>query len=46
MRRWHRDRRRQALFGTLPAPLRLDLVEARSFDCGVVVHIYRPRAGS
>jgi riboflavin biosynthesis pyrimidine reductase len=36
----------QALFGTLPAPLRLDLVEARSFDCGVVVHICRPRAGS
>ena len=28
------------------SPLRLDLIEARSFDCGVVVHIYRPRAGS
>ena len=36
----------QGLFAKLPAPLRLDLVEARSFDCGVVVHIYRPRAGS
>ena len=36
----------QALFGQLAAPLRLDLIEARSFDCGVVVHIYRPRAGS
>ena len=36
----------QALFGALPAPLRLDLIEARSFDCGVVVHIYRPRSGS
>jgi dihydrofolate reductase len=35
----------QALFGALPAPLRLDLTEARSFDCGVVVHIYRPRNG-
>jgi hypothetical protein len=27
-------------------PLRLDLIEARNFDCGVVVHIYRPQAGS
>ena len=36
----------QALFGTLAAPLRLDLIEARSFDCGVVVHVYRPQAGS
>jgi dihydrofolate reductase len=33
----------QALFGELPAPLRLELVEARSFTCGVVVHVYRPR---
>jgi dihydrofolate reductase len=31
----------QALFAKLPAALRLDLVEARSFECGVVVHIYR-----
>jgi dihydrofolate reductase len=30
-----------ALFGELPAPARLNLVEARSFDCGVVAHIYR-----
>src|SRR5215469_9180191 len=36
----------QALFGELAAPLRLDLIEARSFDCGVVVHVYRPRADS
>ena len=35
----------QALFGSLPVPMRLNLVEARSFDCGVVVHVYRPRTG-
>jgi hypothetical protein len=28
--------------GLVPAALRLDLTEARSFDCGIVVHIYRP----
>jgi dihydrofolate reductase len=33
----------QPLFTKLPAPLRLELIEARSFECGVVVHIYRPR---
>jgi dihydrofolate reductase len=33
----------QALFAELPAPLRLELVEARSFTCGVVVHVYRAR---
>jgi riboflavin biosynthesis pyrimidine reductase len=33
----------QALFAELSAPLRLELVEARSFSCGVVVHVYRPR---
>jgi dihydrofolate reductase len=33
----------QALFADLSAPLRLELVEARSFSCGVVVHVYRPR---
>ena len=33
----------QALFAELSAPLRLELVEARSFTCGVVVHVYRPR---
>ena len=38
--------RGQALFASLPAAMRLELIEARSFDCGVVVHIYRPRAGS
>jgi dihydrofolate reductase len=32
----------QALFAELPAARRLDLVEARSFECGVVVHLYRP----
>ncbi len=35
----------QALFASLPAALRLELVEARSFECGVVVHVYRPRIG-
>jgi dihydrofolate reductase len=35
----------QALFAKLPAPLRLELIEARSFECGVAVHIYRPRNG-
>ena len=34
--------RGQALFAELPAALRLELVEARSFECGVVGHIYRP----
>jgi dihydrofolate reductase len=34
--------RGQALFAELPAALRLELVEARSFRCGVVVHLYRP----
>ena len=34
----------QALFAELPAPLPLELVEARSFTCGVVVHIYRLRS--
>jgi dihydrofolate reductase len=37
--------RGQALFAELPAPLRLELIEARSFECGVVVHRYRPRNG-
>jgi dihydrofolate reductase len=37
--------RGQALFAELPAPLRLELIEARSFECGVVVHLYRPRNG-
>jgi hypothetical protein len=29
----------------LPAPLRLELIESSSFECGVVAHIYRPRNG-
>ena len=33
----------QALFGQLPAPRRLELVEATPFPSGVVVHIYRPQ---
>lgn len=33
------------LFAELPAALHLELVAARSFECGVVVHIYRPRNG-
>lgn len=36
--------RGQALFAELSSVLHLDLVEARSFACGVVVHIYRPRS--
>jgi dihydrofolate reductase len=35
----------QSLFGRLPAARYLSLVEARSFACGVVVHIYRPKHG-
>jgi dihydrofolate reductase len=35
----------QALFASLPAALRLELIEARSFECGAVVHTYRPRHG-
>jgi dihydrofolate reductase len=37
--------RGQALFASLPAAMRLELIEARSFECGVVVHVYRPRNG-
>ena len=31
------------MFRDLAAPLELDLVEARTFDTGTVLHIYRPR---
>jgi dihydrofolate reductase len=34
----------QALFAELPEALPLELIEARSFECGVVVHLYRPRS--
>jgi dihydrofolate reductase len=34
--------RGQALFAELPEAMRLELIEARSFECGVVVHVYRP----
>ncbi len=37
--------RGKPLFGRLPAARYLHLVEAKSFACGVVVHIYRPQAG-
>jgi dihydrofolate reductase len=33
----------QPLFGRLPAPQYLTLVQARPFACGVVVHIYTPQ---
>jgi len=33
------------LFAQLPAARYLDLVEAKSFACGVVVHIYTPQQG-
>jgi dihydrofolate reductase len=32
------------LFGALPAPYRLDLVEARSYPSGTAIHVYRPHA--
>jgi dihydrofolate reductase len=35
----------QPLFGQLPAARYLHLVEAKSFACGVVVHIYTPQQG-
>jgi dihydrofolate reductase len=31
-----------ALFADIPAAMHLELTEAKSFECGVVVHIYRP----
>ena len=34
--------RGQALFADIPDVLRLELTESRNFECGVVVHIYRP----
>jgi dihydrofolate reductase len=33
----------QALFAQLSTPLHLQLTEARSFACGVVLHTYRPQ---
>jgi dihydrofolate reductase len=30
------------LFRDLPEALQLDLIEARTFDCGVVLHRYEP----
>jgi dihydrofolate reductase len=30
------------MFHDLPAPLRLELVEARTFPRGTAVHVYRP----
>lgn len=38
--------RGHVLFAELPTALRLELIEARSFECGVVVHIYRPQTGA
>jgi dihydrofolate reductase len=32
-----------SLFGALREPLRLDLVEARTFPSGTLIHVYRPR---
>jgi len=34
------------LFGALREPLRLDLIEARRFPGGTVIHVYRPRPGN
>ena len=30
------------LFGALREPLRLDLMEARTFPSGAAIHVYRP----
>ena len=35
----------QTLFGQLTASRHLDLVEARPFSCGAVLHVYRPQRG-
>src|SRR5204862_3921502 len=35
----------QALCGPLAASRHLDLVEARAFSSGVVLHVYRPQRG-
>jgi hypothetical protein len=32
------------LFGDLPAPLHLELVDATTYPTGVAVHVYRPRS--
>jgi dihydrofolate reductase len=34
------------LFSALRQPLRLELVEARSFPSGTAIHVYRPREGN
>jgi dihydrofolate reductase len=34
------------LFGALSEPLRLDLIEARTFPSGTAIHVYRPTAGN
>ena len=34
------------LFSALREPLRLDLIEARTFPSGTAVHVYRPREGN
>jgi dihydrofolate reductase len=34
------------LFGALREPLRLDLVEARTFPSGTMIHTYRPHEGN
>ena len=31
------------LFSALRAPLRLNLIEARTFPSGTAIHVYRPR---
>lgn len=35
-----------SLFSALPGPLRLDLIEARTFPSGTAIHVYRPAAGN
>ena len=35
----------RGLFTALRAPLRLDLIEARTYPSGTAIHVYRPREG-
>ena len=34
------------LFGALREPLRLELIEARTFPSGTAIHVYQPREGN
>ena len=34
------------LYKDLPAPLHLDLVDARTYPSGLAIHVYRPRSAA